>query len=76
MRAVGETGLDHFRTGEELFGTLARSAPAFGLIGTILGLVEMLRAHAGREDNLLYRWADERLDAALIAAARRHVGTH
>jgi hypothetical protein len=24
--------------------------------------VDMLRAHAGREDNLLVRWADERLE--------------
>jgi chemotaxis protein MotA len=36
--------LVEIRSGEELFGSLARSAPAFGLIGTILGLVEMLRA--------------------------------
>lgn len=32
------------RTGEELFASLSRAAPAFGLIGTILGLVDMLHA--------------------------------
>jgi chemotaxis protein MotA len=36
--------LTEIRVAEELFGSLARSAPAFGLIGTILGLVDMLRA--------------------------------
>src|SRR6185436_1476423 len=36
--------LSDIRGAEELFGSLARSAPAFGLIGTILGLVDMLRA--------------------------------
>jgi chemotaxis protein MotA len=36
--------LTEIRGAEELFGSLARSAPAFGLIGTILGLVDMLRA--------------------------------
>ena len=35
--------------------------------------IETLRAHAGREDRLLYRWADERLDAALVDATRRHL---
>lgn len=35
-------------------------------------LVELLRAHAGREDNLLYRWADKNLDAALTTAAIAH----
>jgi hypothetical protein len=34
--------------------------------------IRMLRAHAWREDNLLYRWADERLDAQLGKAARSH----
>jgi len=38
--------------------------------------IETLRAHAGREDNLLYRWADTRLDGTLVDAARRHVGEH
>ncbi|MDX2091577.1 MAG: hemerythrin domain-containing protein [Kofleriaceae bacterium] len=36
--------------------------------------VQMLRAHAGREDNLLYRWADERLDLALRRRVLAHVG--
>jgi hypothetical protein len=36
-------------------------------------LIEALRAHAGREDRLLYRWADEQLDASLVEAARRHL---
>jgi len=36
--------LTEVRGAEELFGSLARSAPAFGLIGTILGLVDMLKA--------------------------------
>ena len=35
-------------------------------------LVELLRSHAGREDNLLYRWADQNLDAALAQAAIAH----
>ena len=37
-----------------------------------LELVELLRAHAGREDNLLYRWADQNLDDSLVAAALAH----
>ncbi|HET9991715.1 MAG TPA: hemerythrin domain-containing protein [Kofleriaceae bacterium] len=37
-----------------------------------LELVELLRAHAGREDHLLYRWADQNLDSALVAAALAH----
>jgi chemotaxis protein MotA len=36
--------LTDIRGAEDLFGSLARAAPAFGLIGTILGLVDMLRA--------------------------------
>ena len=39
-------------------------------------LVDMLRAHADREDKLLYRWADEQLDTSLAEAARRHVSNH
>ncbi|HEX2685563.1 MAG TPA: hemerythrin domain-containing protein [Kofleriaceae bacterium] len=35
--------------------------------------IQRLRAHAAREDKLLYRWADSRLDAPLVAAARHHV---
>ena len=38
--------------------------------------IETLRAHAGREDNLLYRWADTRLDARLGEATRRHIAGH
>lgn len=34
--------------------------------------IATLRAHADREDKLLYRWADARLDARLIEATRRH----
>jgi len=37
-----------------------------------LDLVEKLRAHAGREDHLLYRWADQNLDASLVTAAMAH----
>lgn len=39
-----------------------------------LELVERLRAHAGREDHLLYRWADQNLDDALITATLAHTG--
>jgi hemerythrin HHE cation binding domain-containing protein len=35
--------------------------------------IATLRSHAEREDRLLYRWADERLDAALVAATRGHI---
>ena len=35
--------------------------------------IDMLRAHADREDRLLYRWADERLDRGLIEATRRRL---
>lgn len=34
--------------------------------------IRLLRSHAAREDNLLYRWADTRLDEHLRAATRRH----
>src|SRR3569623_1494208 len=37
-----------------------------------LDLVEQLRAHAGREDRLLYRWAVLNLDASLVTAAMAH----
>jgi hypothetical protein len=37
-----------------------------------LELVERLRAHAGREDHLLYRWADQNLDTALLTATLAH----
>jgi len=39
-------------------------------------LVDMLRAHADREDNLLYRWADKQLDTTLADAARRHMSNN
>jgi hemerythrin superfamily protein len=32
----------------------------------------MLREHAQREEALMYRWASERLDARLAAAAKNH----
>lgn len=35
-------------------------------------LVERLRAHEGCEDHLLYRWADQNLDEALVAATLAH----
>lgn len=35
--------------------------------------IRILRSHAAREDNLLYRWADTRLDQRLQQAARTHV---
>jgi len=34
--------------------------------------VRILRAHAAREDNLLYVWADTRLDEKLARSAREH----
>ncbi len=34
--------------------------------------IRILRSHAAREDNLLYRWADTRLDEQLSNSARRH----
>lgn len=39
-------------------------------------LIATLQAHAIREDHLLYRWADARLDASVAAAARRHLHEH
>lgn len=45
------------------------------LIPRPLELVDTLRAHAGREDHLLYRWADQNLDHALVTAALAHA-TH
>jgi hemerythrin-like domain-containing protein len=35
-------------------------------------LVELLRSHSGREDNLLYRWADQNLDVGLAKQAIAH----
>jgi hypothetical protein len=37
-----------------------------------LEFIELLRAHAGREENLLYRWADQQLDQSLVEAALAH----
>lgn len=34
--------------------------------------VDRLRAHGAREDNLLYRWADQHLEIALATAALAH----
>ncbi|MCX5747123.1 MAG: hemerythrin domain-containing protein [Proteobacteria bacterium] len=34
--------------------------------------INRLRAHAAREDRLLYRWADLKLSADLATATRRH----
>ena len=34
---------------------------------------ELLERHAGREENLLYRWADERLDPEAIERVQRYV---
>ncbi|CAN5360625.1 hypothetical protein BH11MYX1_BH11MYX1_09870 [soil metagenome] len=36
-------------------------------------LVELLRAHAAREENLLYRWADRELDPSLKRSVLEHV---
>ncbi len=38
--------------------------------------VRILRTHAAREDNLLYRWADTRLDEQLARATRDHATTN
>jgi hemerythrin-like domain-containing protein len=35
-------------------------------------LVTLLRSHSGREDNLLYRWADQNLEVALAKQAIAH----
>jgi len=35
-------------------------------------LIRLLRSHAAREDHLLYRWADTRLDEGLRRSARAH----
>jgi hemerythrin-like domain-containing protein len=35
--------------------------------------IETLRAHADREDRLMYRWADERLGPSLVTAAHHHL---
>ena len=48
IREVMETELDFIqvrhRRGEHIFRTAARYSPAFGLIGTLIGLVQMLQA--------------------------------
>lgn len=38
--------------------------------------VRILRTHAEREDNLLYRWADTRLDERLARSARDHASAN
>ena len=43
--------------------------------------VETLRGHAGREENLLYRWADDNLDRRYLTSIEAHLrathtGTH
>ncbi len=35
---------------------------------------ELLERHAGREENLLYRWADERLESKVVTQVERHMG--
>ena len=35
-------------------------------------LVTVLRSHSGREDNLLYRWADQNLELVLAKQATAH----
>ena len=35
---------------------------------------DLLAHHAGREENLLYRWADERLAPDTIERVKRHIG--
>ncbi|MBI5816283.1 MAG: MotA/TolQ/ExbB proton channel family protein [Nitrospinae bacterium] len=51
IREVLETELDfvqaRHRAGEHIFRSAARFAPAFGLIGTLIGLVTMMRGMAG-----------------------------
>jgi len=51
IREVLETELDfvevRHRGGEHMFRTAGRFAPAFGLIGTLIGLVTMLRSMSG-----------------------------
>ena len=44
-------------------------------LATAAAFIAELRAHAAREDTLLYRWAAERLEPSLRDAARRHIET-
>jgi hemerythrin-like domain-containing protein len=37
---------------------------------------QLLERHAGREENLLYRWADQRLEPSVIERIRDHVGAN
>lgn len=54
IRDVLDTELDfvqvRHRSGEHIFRAAARFAPSFGLIGTLIGLVAMLRNLGGGED--------------------------
>lgn len=34
---------------------------------------ELLRRHAGREENLLYRWAGEHIESPIVQAIERHI---
>jgi len=43
--------LDRHEAGSDIFRTAGRYAPAFGLIGTLIGLIAMLRAVAAGGDN-------------------------
>lgn len=56
VRAVLETELEglHVRheEGAYIFKTMGRFAPAFGLIGTLIGLISMLRSLSGGTENL------------------------
>jgi hemerythrin-like domain-containing protein len=38
--------------------------------------VEMLRTHAAREEQLMYRWADTQLDITLVEAVRLYLSRH
>lgn len=55
IREVLETELDfvevRHRAGEHIFRTAGRFAPAFGLIGTLIGLVTMLRSMSGDDSS-------------------------
>lgn len=37
-------------------------------------LVELLAHHAAREESLLYRWADKRLEPSAIERVKQHIG--
>ncbi|MBT3351094.1 MAG: motility protein A [Nitrospinaceae bacterium] len=56
VRAVLETELDGLYSrhdeGARIFKSMGRYSPAFGLIGTLIGLVSMLRSLSGGTENL------------------------